>query len=536
MDFSHHPSPITRLDEARLVPVALSTPGSAQIARHVSGLSSERINSPPSRHQTSYQVSHAHRQVDLGSKPQLESLGSNKSAQRRPTSARPSPRGLGSSQSYLRRPVKQNPFVVADQATSKPNVVSRVEQSSVHGTRYQKLSQINKNDPSHEVSCTAIECDDPMCRATHDGHYPYRHSIACALHRSEVEGSTTSPEGLPASDLVATTHPPKSQSIKSVLPALDKIVHRHHSRGFHDSHHIIEHLTSGMSHRSQELYTDHVNKSSDESSSVAAKPRGHPSTHLEPLTPVKPLTRVNSTQYVQEVLPHSHPTHDEHSQSTRAIKHSPEKSPPDVRRTGEPNSSMKTEQIGLSTKSTEHSNVTCEGSKTDYFNLKQSHKTYGTTSQSRDFSPVPAEDTAYSGRIYKDDRDLIDDHIINGSKAVHEKTNPVIAKGVAEHARSKPQSRVLSPPPWLKAPSKEAGDAKSRLRHVETKRHEHSSDSHVTGLREKGGKRPGSSISRIKPARDSFDKFITSSPDLLRSSAPSPPTAWHVTQHQRPES
>ncbi|XXH04889.1 delta subunit of the central stalk of mitochondrial F1F0 ATP synthase, atp16 [Hypoxylon texense] len=127
------------------------------------------------------------------------------------------------------------------------------------------------------------------------------------------------------------------------------------------------------------------------------------------------------------------------------------------------------------------------------------------------------------------------DHTRRGHMGAERQTKPLITKGVIDNAtQSKtpiPRGRVVSPPLWLKAPSKEAGDARSRLRHVNAQNAGSSSNLRVT---EKRGKSPRGLTRRS--IRESIEKLGLSSNALLRISAPSPPTAWHVTQHQRPES
>ncbi|OTB07164.1 hypothetical protein M426DRAFT_318187 [Hypoxylon sp. CI-4A] len=98
-----------------------------------------------------------------------------------------------------------------------------------------------------------------------------------------------------------------------------------------------------------------------------------------------------------------------------------------------------------------------------------------------------------------------------------------------------PKGRLLSPPPWLKVPTKAAGDARSILRHVCTQSRGNAPNPRPFSK--------GKEIERLKLTGSenrrksvSLDESVSSGRDMLRISAPSPSTALHVTQHQRPES
>ncbi|KAI2471636.1 hypothetical protein F4781DRAFT_88429, partial [Annulohypoxylon bovei var. microspora] len=282
---------------------------------------------------------------------------------------------IGSSQNIPSRPVRQNPFVVADKERRESTAESHAaELPASQESHYPACSHRHKDGLDHEVSSTRVECDNPICRATHEGHYPYRHSITCALHRSDEAGrSRASLKNSFVSDEGSVICVTGSRSSKEASRPLN-IAHWHHYSGFHDSHH-----------------------------------------------------------------------------------------------------------------------------------------SHGIT----------------SGRA-------ADEH-----KIVNEHPIPTISRGVADYTPDKtpiPKSRVVSPPSWLKTPRKEAGDAKSRLHHINPKDHRHLSNSPVVSSSETKGEHPKDLAYRFHLVRDSFGKLTRSSLDLLRMAAPSPPTAMHVTQHQKPES
>ncbi|KAJ8127199.1 hypothetical protein O1611_g6437 [Lasiodiplodia mahajangana] len=96
-------------------------------------------------------------------------------------------------------------------------------------------------------SMSRMECEDPMCRATHTGHYPFRHSVSCSKHGSEHSRR--------ALDLSSTSNRPPPVGVfqgphsDTNLPSGHlHDVHRHHSASFHSNDHIAEHLSSAVGH------------------------------------------------------------------------------------------------------------------------------------------------------------------------------------------------------------------------------------------------------------------------------------------------
>ena len=127
-------------------------------------------------------------------------------------------------------------------------------------------------------------------------------------------------------------------------------------------------------------------------------------------------------------------------------------------------------------------------------------------------------------------------------------------QSVADGSHTKepaPSGRLFSPPYWLREPRKQAaGDALSQLRHVKTKSHSDFSHVFVRGhawARE--WPRPIDVIRSLDPSSQQNGPHrhtktgsppvmaaqAQDSPDTNRPAGPSPPTALHVTHHQRRE-
>ncbi|KAI0460365.1 hypothetical protein F5B21DRAFT_498309 [Xylaria acuta] len=152
-----------------------------------------------------------------------------------------------------------------------------------------------------------IECDDPMCRATHTGHYPFRHSVSCSKHGSERSRQALDTSG-------ASNRPPeaiieKPGSDKSLVPGEADIPHRHHSAGFHTYHHIVEHLSSAIGHNAYDLLESRNGKRIEPVSPRASIKR---SPCLQPLTKPKPVTRIDSFQWTQDAILPGHPSRSAH--------------------------------------------------------------------------------------------------------------------------------------------------------------------------------------------------------------------------------
>ncbi|KAI0847797.1 hypothetical protein F5Y00DRAFT_253779 [Daldinia vernicosa] len=367
--FSHNHNHTTRQDKAQYTKPALSNPEPVRLAQEVSRSHNRTRNNRSAQGTALHQPSYAHYQGNSAAKIQpvtSKNIVSEKPAQPAAlytaslVSERPnSPQGLPV------RSVKQNPFVVGDKERVESTTESHVREplAARHYHCYRPQPQIGGRD--HEVSNSHVECDNPMCRATHAGHYPYRHSITCALHRSEeFEKHGGSRRELPVSDNPSVAHPLGPQSRKDTLRPPYNTIHRHHFAGLETPYHIIaEHITSGANHGIRHLDNNHAGK-------------------------------------------------------------------------------------------------TVDG---------------GITGQRQEFKSTETECASHAGRGYEDNHDIAGTHAITRGEAASRAHTANTAKEIGRGTRGRkslPKSRVFSPPSWLQAPSKEAGDARSRLHHIDVGNHQ----------------------------------------------------------------
>ncbi|TGJ84423.1 hypothetical protein E0Z10_g4344 [Xylaria hypoxylon] len=188
-----------------------------------------------------------------------------------------------------KRPIKNNPFLVRD-----------------------KKGQGQETEKIHSVHvANRMECDDPMCRATHAGHSPFRHSVSCSKHQSK--------QNKRALDLdSASDRPPQAEvfekhdSSTSLPPGKADIIHRHHSAGFHSSHHIAEHLSSAVGRNAYDLLKRPNQKMIQHASSKELRP------YLEPLTKPKSVTQIDSFHWTPDVVPPGHPSRSSNGKQQRS--------------------------------------------------------------------------------------------------------------------------------------------------------------------------------------------------------------------------
>lgn len=188
----------------------------------------------------------------------------------------------GQMQNRSTRRIQENPFLLNDKKDNG--------------------QETDKDVSSHVMN--RIECGDPMCRATHTGHYPFRHSTSCSKRGSEQSRRGLDP-GSASNRLPQTKTLEESNSDTNLPPAqTDDEVHRHHSAGFHSYRHIAEHLSSAVGHDAYDLLEGrNVKKIQTPPSKASIKP----SPHLEPLTKARPITQVDSFQWTQDHVPPGHP-------------------------------------------------------------------------------------------------------------------------------------------------------------------------------------------------------------------------------------
>ncbi|OTA80057.1 hypothetical protein M434DRAFT_38162 [Hypoxylon sp. CO27-5] len=442
--FLHDSSDAVRLDETRFFQPGVSTPRPRQVAQKLSESSTTIVGSRPARYAT-----HGHHQENNDASLQTKKRGDDKST--RPPSAAATGPLSGRPVTLQEKPtrlLKQNSFIIADREARDASIESPiVEHSAFSQSRDHICSQRHTDDSDHGVSSTKVECDDPICRATHDGHHPYRHSITCALHRNEeAEKCKGLHREFLSSENASVTHLPNPLSNKDGSRSLGYTTHQHCATVLYH-HHDIKHPCGEASYGFHEPYTNHNGKFIGEARIST------------PLTTPRSKSRVESSE------------------------------------------------------------------------------TYTVAGQSQGFKSFETKHVAHSSPRHEHSHETISNSAMNVCKAGNRNPSPATITEAGDHIQIKsliPKGRVLSPPPWLKRPSKEAGDARSRLRHVINKSHGYAQESRTTSLKEKA-RYPRTPVYTSEFVRGSFSMPINSCQDLMRTSAPSPLTASHITQHQRPE-
>ncbi|KAI0971821.1 hypothetical protein F4678DRAFT_479238 [Xylaria arbuscula] len=166
--------------------------------------------------------------------------------------------------------------------------------------RKSQEQEVAKATSLHDAN--RVECDDPMCRATHSGHHPFRHSVSCPKHQSKQKSPILDRDN--ASDKLLWTEAAEKPRSDPDHPSGQATVHRHHSAGFHSSQHIAEHLSSAVGHNAYDLLEGRHEKRVKPSSSKSSI---KPGLYLEPLTKAKSVTEIDSFQWTPDHLPPGHP-------------------------------------------------------------------------------------------------------------------------------------------------------------------------------------------------------------------------------------
>ncbi|KAI1167924.1 hypothetical protein F5B18DRAFT_338629 [Nemania serpens] len=281
-NFSHHPSPTIARDRAQRISV--SRPDLESIRRYhqevitsLPTLASPNQGRKDKQHSRSFNLrtdsSWRNANEEHGEDTAFSQVSAPAIRDHLHISGQPSKQ----MQSRLTRPIKENPFLLND--------------------RKDKGQETDK-----EMNRTA--CGDPMCRATHTGHFPFRHSTSCSKR-----GSEQSRRGLDlssASDKTLQTRATRESNSDTNLPPaqVDDEIHRHHSAGFHSYHHIAEHLSSAVGHNAYDLLKERNVKriqTTPSKTSIKSSP------HLEPLTKARPITQVDPFQWTQDIVLPGHP-------------------------------------------------------------------------------------------------------------------------------------------------------------------------------------------------------------------------------------
>ncbi|KAI1331152.1 hypothetical protein F5Y16DRAFT_360670 [Xylariaceae sp. FL0255] len=191
--------------------------------------------------------------------------------------------------------IKENPFLVQDRKG-----------------RTQATSQVIPDTTQNHD-----ECDDPTCRATHDGHFPVRHSISCPKHQSEQ---------VEQKEIVKSEKPKKpkesqksQKSSAELVSFQDSYPYYHHAADFHDDQHIIQHLSSAIGRDASDILKEREAKESYQGSS---KPSIAPKLQPEPelVSEVHSETKIGQPQQAQVIIPPEPPvdSHDEQQATSTA--------------------------------------------------------------------------------------------------------------------------------------------------------------------------------------------------------------------------
>ncbi|KAI0448111.1 hypothetical protein F4803DRAFT_8702 [Xylaria telfairii] len=278
-NFSHHPSPAIARDGPQHVPISRTNPEFVQRLPQRVGMA---CSTPENRDQD-YIDTQLHRLVNLRTNTSRQK---NEGRGRETTFSEMS----NSISSYYSQTSERQPGQI--QAQSMQHIKrSPVSAKGSKGEEQETGYDLHPGD--------RMECDDPMCRATHAGHYPFRHSVSCPKRRSEQRQAL---EPGDVSNRPAQAIVEKFDSDKSLAP--DDVPHRHHSAGFHSYHHITEHLSSALGHNVYDLL---VGRNRERIGSISPKASIKRSPYLEPLTKPKPVTQIEAFQWSQDTVLPGHP-------------------------------------------------------------------------------------------------------------------------------------------------------------------------------------------------------------------------------------
>ncbi|KAI1085690.1 hypothetical protein F5B20DRAFT_12956 [Whalleya microplaca] len=520
--FSHHRSRTIKRDRTPFVQPPALTPKSKK--RQQSPMPRRMTsNSRPARHNVDQ------RSVDEGAaQGSLNSKQPEKEEYLREDTTSPlSLRRAESPRKQRTGSLMQNPFIIADKETK--GAVARspsVKQTKGQETRGRKDSHQHIKNSNNQDADANVECDNVMCRATHEGHYPYRHSISCTLYRSEQsERAANLAQSSPKSSAASESPLPEPQSTEEPSPELNHTVHRYHYIGFHDHHRVDEHPIMAAGHDSHDLGASRAMKSTREAPSAAsfgsvANTKAESSKHLKPLTPAQSITRVSSVYFAPDTASPGHSRLDEYLQEAESSE--------DTRAQSKFKTVSRGERMSLPRSNQQERLV-----KMRSFQIPQNHDAKKHVQSTAD-SEGPS---TWRERLARSSN--TEDHFAGKRAANNERTERSNAPRTANKMQSEtvvPRGHLLSPPSWLKTPRRDAGDARSRLRHVNTKSHERPSSPNTKDWKDKKLKHSQSSIHKFESVRDSFSRYTSAKQAFLRVAAPSPTTAMHVTHHQRPDS
>ncbi|KAI1355752.1 hypothetical protein F5Y01DRAFT_310634 [Xylaria sp. FL0043] len=285
-DCSHHQSHTTR-DELQYINASRSNLDSGQNFRQQQGMTDSTSHSQHKDKIDTQRNQSSRYRTDSSWLSRDDEQGVQMTLSRSPTpimrdSSHKREERDGQVQSRPKQLIKENPFLFRD-------IKSREQETE-------------SDDSSH--SANRIECDDPVCRATHAGHHPFRHSVSCPKHQSKQNSPVLHGDSAPGRPLPTEPFEIRT-SDASLPPEQPHTVHRHHSAGFHSSQHIAEHLSSAVGHNAYDLIKERKERKVEPASS--SKTSTKPGLYIEPLTKAKSVTGVGSFQWAPDPIGPGHP-------------------------------------------------------------------------------------------------------------------------------------------------------------------------------------------------------------------------------------
>ncbi|KAI0021984.1 hypothetical protein F4780DRAFT_238674 [Xylariomycetidae sp. FL0641] len=495
-DFTHYPSRIIRHDRARYVEPSGQpggqTPRTHGVTRHAGATEHTHVlqhQSAGSEHNSARGAGHG--QTSHYILPETPAPGSSFAKEWAELS--------------LHQPawsVKRSPFLTADRAVQ--------HQSHGHQVTVESVTRVECEDAIPESSRQKPSAHEPT---THHGVYKNESGHQCQV----VEESPT------------TVYRRQSLEVRPRAELVDQesneyTAHRHHSADFHGPHHIAEHLAKAVGHdvlrltNKHTIQSGHQLSSSKSTDSIRQARNGHPK-QLLPLTPVQPSTAIAPFQYVQAVEPPGHPTHGRgHSNGHSAdpvdsghYVHSAETSADQSRRLDDTHLDehrVRSHHYAAADDTT--SGV--HGEDRQYRHDQQ----HGNTSSSEYLHQIVHDEVEQQIAATRSE------HVTNqhanepAAGEDHDVGKLRIAEHESEHDAGRgevPKNRVMSPPEWLRFPSKQAADATARLHHIDTRSHEtlehrYGYLSNVQVQDSKGGilTRSWRSIPQLRPSQDTHSE------------------------------
>ncbi|KAL0777157.1 hypothetical protein CaCOL14_006675 [Colletotrichum acutatum] len=128
--------------------------------------------------------------------------------------------------------LNENPFILADRMTKITTVEPQITDMTVGAGQASRLSDCVPRQTDLNTAETHGDYGNPRCNATHAGHHPGRHSIACIDNQQ------------------SSANMDESEPLRPHLPLDDPVQNKvdqmyHHAEDLRRAQHIMEHLATG---------------------------------------------------------------------------------------------------------------------------------------------------------------------------------------------------------------------------------------------------------------------------------------------------